>query len=102
MKKKRMMICGRNTNTLPTPASTPSTSSPLNRLCGHGLPEPTCEGIDPGLDGIHRHLRPRKYGLKYEKENDREDQRARHGVQHDGIQLVAEGHPVDADRPRPP
>ena len=34
MKKKRMMICGRNTSTLPTPASTPFTSKSRKRLGG--------------------------------------------------------------------
>ena len=32
IKKNRMMICGRNTSTLPTPASTPLTSKSLSRL----------------------------------------------------------------------
>ncbi len=38
MKKNRMMIWGRKTSTLPTPAITPSTSNPLSRLGGMTLP----------------------------------------------------------------
>jgi hypothetical protein len=34
MKKNKMMICGKNTSTLPTPANTPLMSKSLTRLFG--------------------------------------------------------------------
>ncbi len=38
MKKNKMMICGKNTSTLPTPASTPLISRSLSRLAGSAAP----------------------------------------------------------------
>ena len=49
MKKKRMMICGRNTKTLPAPASTPSTKSPLSKLGGSACPIQVANVPTPSL-----------------------------------------------------
>ena len=38
MKKNKMMICGRNTSTLPTPASTPLMNKSLSKLAGSEWP----------------------------------------------------------------
>ena len=49
MKKNRMMICGRNTRTLPTPARTPFTSRSLSRLAGNPAPSQSPNAATPNL-----------------------------------------------------
>ena len=49
MKKNRMMICGRNTNTLPTPASTPLMSKSFSKLAGKARPSQSPNTLTPDL-----------------------------------------------------
>ncbi len=49
MKKNKMMICGRNTRTLPTPARIPSINNPFNKLAGIAAPNHSPKAATPYL-----------------------------------------------------
>ena len=103
MKKNRMMICGKNTSTLPTPASTPLMSKSLIKLLRQCRSQPIAEYGDAEFDFVHGHLRPRKYGLKYQEQDHRENHRSEHRMQHQRIEPIAEGHAIEtvaADYPK--
>ncbi len=90
-----MRICGRNTNTLPMPANTPLTSRSFSKLAGNAVCSPIAECGDAEFDGVHRHLRPGKHCLKYQKQDNRQDHRPEYRMQHDRVHAIARGYAVE-------
>ena len=68
----------------------------LQQAGRHRRRQPIAERGNAEFDLIHRQLCPGKHGLKYQKQNDRQDHGTEHRVQHDGIDAVAQGHAVEA------
>jgi hypothetical protein len=90
MKKNSSRICGRNTTTAPTPATTPSTSR-LRRSPGGEQADPIQRaGVTPGVERVHGPLGEGEDALEHERHDSDEDQRAPVGVGDDAIEPVAE------------
>jgi hypothetical protein len=82
-----MMICGRNTSTLPTPAINPfcrKLCSSRGRLRAAPAP-PACPARRRIRQQLHQRLRPGEHGLEHHEQNEREDRDSADRMQHHGI-----------------
>ena len=92
MKANSIRICGRNTSTLPVPATTPSRIRPRSGPRRQQPGQPGAQGGDALVDPRLRCLGPAEHRLEHQEQHHPQQQRTCHRVQHHLVEPGERGH----------